>query len=75
MINHNPKLTDADMIAALVNYVRKGGTVHRIAAPKAKTIKRNDGPIMMARVAAKPVTSKVTQGYTLKTLRDEGFVK
>ena len=75
MINHNPKLTDADMIAALVNYVRKGGAIYRAATPKAKTAKRSDGRIVMSRVAAKPVTSKVTQGYALKTLRDGGFVK
>jgi hypothetical protein len=75
MINYNPKLTDADMIAALVQYMRKGGAVHRIASPKAKTTKRGDGRIVMSRVAAKPVTSKVTQGYALKTLKDTGFTK
>ena len=75
MINHNPKLTDADMIAALVNYVRKGGAVYRASTPKAKTAKRGDGRIVMSRVAAKPVTPKVTQGYALKVLKDTGFTK
>jgi hypothetical protein len=76
MINYNPKLTDADMIAALVDYVRKGGAVYRAVTPKAKTVKRDpNGRIIMSRVAAKPVTSKVTQGYALKALKDTGFTK
>ena len=77
MINYNPKLTDQAMIDALVNYVRKGGAVQRIAAPKAKVVKRTDagGRIVMSRIAAKPVTPKVTQGYPMKSLMDGGFVR
>jgi hypothetical protein len=77
MINYNPKLTDQDMIDALVAYTRKGGAVRRIAAPKVKAVKQTDagGRIVMSRVAAKPVTSKVTQGYAMKTLMDKGFVR
>jgi hypothetical protein len=76
MINHNPKLTDQAMIDALVNYVRKGGAVRLIPAPKVKTVKRPaDGRIVMSRVAAKPVTSKVTQGYAMKLLMDGGCVR
>jgi hypothetical protein len=70
----NPRLTDQDMIDALVAYARKGGAVRVIAAPKVKVAKKKDHRIVMSRVAAKPVTSKVTQGYALKALKDEGCI-
>lgn len=77
MINYNPKLTDQDMIDALVNYVRKGGAVRKIVTPRTQRVTKppKDTRIVMSRVAAAPVTPKVTQGYAIKTLRDVGYVR
>lgn len=64
------KPSDREVEAAIAAFLANGGKVKRPPPPK-PIAKRESGPIQLSRVAARPLTMKLTIGYPERALRDD----